>query len=113
MTEAMGSLRYAEQCRANGENVVGMISLETIGCYRDAPNSQNYPHGLLRRLYPTVGNFVAVVGNVRSRRLVRQAICGFRQVEFPSEGMAAPSWLKDIFRSVSLPRSGSTDFRRR
>ena len=42
---------------------------------------------------------MAVVGNLRSRRLVHQVIRGLRRVEFPSEGMAAPRWLKDIFRS--------------
>ena len=99
MTDAMGSLRYAQACRANGENVVCMISLETIGCYLEEPLSQRYPSALLRHVYPTTGNFVAVVGNLRSRHLVHRVIRGFRRVQFPSEGMAAPRWLKDIFRS--------------
>ena len=99
MTDAMGSLRYAQQCSANGENVVGMISLETIGCYLDAPLTQRYPIAWLRHLYPTTGNFVAVVGNLRSRRFAHRIIRGLRRVQFPSEGMAAPRWLKDIFRS--------------
>jgi len=99
MTDGMGSLRYAQHCRANCENIVGMISLETIGCYLDEPLTQRYPIGLLRHLYPTTGNFVAVVGNLRSRRLVHGAIRGIRRAQFPSEGMAAPQWLKDIFRS--------------
>ena len=99
MTDGMGSLRDAQRCRDNGENVVGMISLETIGCYFDEPLTQRYPIALLRHLYPTTGNFVAVVGNLRSRRLVHRVIGGLRRAQFPSEGMAAPQWLKDIFRS--------------
>ncbi len=99
MTDAMGSLRYARRCRSNGEQVVGMICLETIGCYSEAPHTQRYPVALLRFLYPRQGNFVAVVGNIKSRRLVHQVIQGLRRTEFPSEGMAAPRWLKDIFRS--------------
>ena len=99
MTSAMGSLRYAEACRRASEKIVGMLSLETIGCYLDAPMSQRYPLGLLRRLYPTTGNFLAVVGNFRSRRLVHGVIRGLRRVQFPTEGMVAPRWLKDIFRS--------------
>ena len=99
MTDAMGSLRYARQCRENSENVVCMISLETIGCYLNEPSSQRYPIALLRYLYPTQGNFVAVVGDLSSRHLVRRVIRGLRRVQFPSEGMAAPRWLKDIFRS--------------
>ncbi len=39
----MGSWVYAKACRNRGENVVAMISLETIGYYSDAPNSQHYP----------------------------------------------------------------------
>lgn len=99
MTQEMGSLRYAEQCRASGENVVGMLALETIGCYLQEARSQRFPVAALSYLYPTVGNFVAVVGNVRSRRLVHQVIRGLRRVPFPSQGMAAPHLLKDIFRS--------------
>ena len=99
MTDAMGSLRYAQECRAKAENVVCMISLETIGCYLEEPLSQRYPSALLRHIYPTTGNFVTVVGNLRSRHLVHRVIRGLRRVQFPSEGMAAPRWLKDIFRS--------------
>ena len=99
MTEAMGSLQYAQHCRATSKMIVGMICLETIGCYLDEPHSQQYPVALLRHLYPTTGNFVAVVGNVQSRRLVHRVIRGLRRTKFPSEGMAAPRWLKDIFRS--------------
>jgi hypothetical protein len=99
MTDAMGSLRHAQRCRENRENLVGMISLETIGCHLNEAGTQRYPIKLLEYLYPTTGNFVAFVGNIRSRRFVRQAIRGFRQGEFPSEGLAAPRWLKDIFRS--------------
>ncbi len=99
MTDAMGSLNYARRCRANGEKIVGMVCLETIGCYLDAPTTQRYPVAALRYLYPTTGNFVAVVGNVRSRRLVRRVVGSLRRTSFPSEGIAAPRWMKDIFRS--------------
>lgn len=99
MTEAMGSLRYAQACQSQGEQIVGMISLETIGCYRHEPGSQRYPIGLLKHLYPTEGDFLAVVGNVASRRWLHQIVGGLRRTEFPTEGMAAPRWLKDIFRS--------------
>jgi hypothetical protein len=99
MTPAMGSLRCAQRCRQEGERVVGMLSLETIGCYCDAARSQHYPLRCFEWLYPTRGNFVAVVGNVRSRRLVRQVTSGLRRSGMPTEGIAAPRWLKDIFRS--------------
>lgn len=95
-TENMGSLVYAERAAARGENIVGMLSLETIGYYSEEENSQKYPFpfGLF---YPSKGNFIGFVGNVRSRNLVRRAIGSFRKhAQFPSEGVAAPGWLQGI-----------------
>jgi len=42
-TEQMGSLVYARRCGERGDDVVAMISLETIGYYSDAEGSQVYP----------------------------------------------------------------------
>lgn len=89
-TEKMGSRVYARRCRDRGENVVAMMSLETIGYYDDRPGSQKYPPpvGLF---YPSTGNFIAFIGNLASRHLVRQVVAAFRQNEpFPSEGAALP-----------------------
>lgn len=98
-SDAMGSLTYAREARARGEAIVGMISLEMLGHYTDAPGSQAYPP-LLDLVYPDRGNFVACVGNLRSRRLVRRVTGAFRRhAEIPSEGLAAPELLRDIFRS--------------
>ena len=60
----MGSRVYARRCRERGENIVAMLSLETIGYYDDRPGSQKYPppFGLL---YPSAGNFIGFVGNLR------------------------------------------------
>jgi Zn-dependent M28 family amino/carboxypeptidase len=95
-TELMGSLVHARGCRARKENVVGMLSLETIGYYRDEPNSQKYPFPF-DRLYPSTGNFIGFIGNTASRRLVRQTIASFRQhARFPSEGAALPGWIEGV-----------------
>jgi hypothetical protein len=99
MTAAMGSLQYAQECRANHNDILGMISLETIGYYVAEPATQRYPLKLLSRFYPSTGDFAAIVGNVRSRRFVHAVIRAMRKTRFPVEGIAAPSWLKDIFRS--------------
>jgi hypothetical protein len=87
----MGSRLYARRCRERGENVAAMLSLETIGYYDDSPGSQQYPPpvGLF---YPSEGNFIGVVGNVRSRGLVRRIVGAFRRHErFPCEGGALPA----------------------
>ncbi len=87
-TPSMGSLVYARRCQERQENVVAMLSLETIGYYPDEAGSQNYP-APLGFFYPSKGNFVAVVGDTSSRRLVRKVIRSFREsTQFPSEGAA-------------------------
>src|SRR5437899_4552864 len=75
----MGSLVYAGRCKAHGDKIFAMISLETIGYFSDAPNSQAYPSRALGAFYPKVGNFIGFVSNVHSRTLLRCAIAVFRQ----------------------------------
>jgi hypothetical protein len=88
----MGSWVYAKRCRTRGDQIVGMISLETIGYFSQEPGSQKYPMLGLNALYPSSGNFVAFVGNFSSRALVRDAIGTFRKhATLPSEGAALPS----------------------
>jgi len=87
-TEKMGSLVYARRCRERNENIVAMISLETMGYYSDDENSQNYPKPF-NLFYPSRGNFIAFVGNLSSKQLVRDSISVFRErCKFPSEGIA-------------------------
>ena len=96
-TEEMGSMVYASQCKARGDRIVAMISLETIGYYSDAAGSQKYPAPGLGVFYPTVGNFIGFVGNVSSRALVRQTLGVFRaHATIPSEGAALPAAVPGI-----------------
>ncbi|MBV6621921.1 MAG: M28 family peptidase [Rivularia sp. (in: Bacteria)] len=87
-TENMGSLVYAKGCNQRNENVVAMLSLETMGYFSEEEESQKYPFPL-NLIYPSQGNFIAFVGNINSSKLVKYAIDNFRkQVKFPSEGVA-------------------------
>ncbi|MGI8821272.1 MAG: M28 family peptidase [Chthoniobacterales bacterium] len=91
-TEAMGSWVYARDCKARGEKISAMVSLETIGYFSEAPGSQAYPVAGLGAIYPSVGNFIAFVGNFFSRALVRRALGSFRQhATLASEGAALPA----------------------
>jgi Zn-dependent M28 family amino/carboxypeptidase len=95
-TADMGSRVYANRCRSRKENVVAMLSLETIGYYTDAPDTQRYPPPL-NLVYPSQGNFIAFVGNLGSRSLVRRCVRVFRdRAAFPSEGAALPSGLQGV-----------------
>ena len=93
----MGSRVYARRARERGDNIVAMLSLETIGYYVDAKGSQHYPFPVYSLFYPDTGDYIAFIGNLSSRSLVRQSLGSFRRhTAFPSEGIAAPGWLGGI-----------------
>lgn len=95
-TKNMGSLVYAKRSRQQNEKIIAMLSLETLGYYSEAENSQRYPVPL-KQIYPSVGNFVAFIGNVNSAKLVKKIIASFRRhTEFPSEGAALPAQIPGI-----------------
>ena len=92
-TPGMGSLVYAKRCRERNENIVGMLTPETIGCYFDEKGTQSFPIPL-SLIYPSVGNFIAFVGNTFSRELVSRVTKTFRATtQFPAIGFAAPKWI--------------------
>ena len=71
-TTGMGSYVHAESLRQQNVRVRAMFSLEMIGYFSDAPNSQHFPIGLLSALYPSTGNYIAVVGRLSDASLVRR-----------------------------------------
>jgi hypothetical protein len=95
-TEAMGSLVYAKRCKDRGDNIVGVLCLETIGYYSDEENSQKYPPPF-SLFYPSTGNFIACVANVKSAEFVQQVARSFRQhTKFPCEGCALPEFVTGV-----------------
>ncbi|HET7672446.1 MAG TPA: M28 family peptidase [Burkholderiales bacterium] len=112
----MGSWHSAQGSRQRGEPLRAMLSLEMLGYYRDEPGSQRYPPPL-SLLYPDRANFIAFVGDLGSRELVRRTIASFRRhAQFPSEGVAAPAIIPGIdwsdhwsFRQHGYPAMMVTD----
>jgi len=112
----MGSLVYALALAEKGQKPDAMFSLETMGFYRDERGSQHYPFPLAQ-LYPDTGNFVAFVGPVSARPLVRRATGAFRAVaRFPSVGGTAPGFVQGIdwsdhwaFGEIGVPALMITD----
>ena len=95
-SDEMGSQVYAKCASQRNEDIKAMVSLEMIGYYSDKQGSQRYPFPL-SFFYPDTANFVGFVGNLSSWRLVRQALGAFRaSTAFPSEGLAAPSWVTGV-----------------
>lgn len=72
-TKYMGSYVYAKTAKENKEKIYGMISLEMLGYYNDKKGAQLYPLPLMGLFYPKVPNFVGVVGDLKSRKLVKKA----------------------------------------
>ncbi len=70
-TSAMGSAVHAKYQHDNQDKVKLMISLEMIGYFSQADNSQNYPIAGLNIFYPNRGNFISIVGKLDQFRAVR------------------------------------------
>jgi hypothetical protein len=112
----MGSWVWAKRARERGEPIRAMYSLEMLGYYRDAPGSQGYP-APLGLFYPDRAEFIAFVGDLGARNLVRRSIALFREKSmFPSEGVAAPSFIPGVtwsdhwsFRRHGFPAMMITD----
>jgi Zn-dependent M28 family amino/carboxypeptidase len=95
-TAHMGSAVYANAARARGDRVVGMLCLETMGYYSDEKGSQRYP-APMAALYPDVGNFIGLVANVGSARLLVQARRAFkRRTSFPVQSAAVPAAIPGV-----------------
>lgn len=71
-TQEMGSAIHASSLKKEKASVTLMMSLEMIGYFTDKKDSQEYPVGALKAFYPTVGNFIGVVGDLGSPLLVRK-----------------------------------------
>lgn len=77
-TPTMGSVVHARACRKRGDRITGMVCLESLGVFSNQPGSQELPaeFALLPDEFkkmilpdgidPTVGNFLAVIGNPTS-----------------------------------------------
>jgi aminopeptidase YwaD len=85
----VGSTQHARKARKDGEEIVGMISLEMVGF--TAPR-QSYPHYIDTRNYPIAGNFIGILSNTRSENLlgkVRQSL-KTHAPELPAEFLIVP-----------------------
>lgn len=89
-SEGMGSAVYARGARERGEKIAAMLSLESIGYFSDKRGSQHYPP-FLGMIYPDTGNFLGVVGDTGSRKLVARVATYARETGLlPFESVAAP-----------------------
>jgi hypothetical protein len=93
-TEMMGSYQYAKRCHQRGEEIRVMLSLDALGIYKDEPGSQRLPFPF-SLFYPDRGNFLAFIGNLYSRKYVKETTKGFKKgSSFPIQAGVVPEWAK-------------------
>lgn len=90
-TDKMGSYVHAKSLVDKGIDVKLMICLEMLGYFSDEENSQEFPVAGLGLIYPTVGNFVGIIGNMDSRaetKLMKKYMQTYSKL--PTERMSFP-----------------------
>ncbi len=60
-TPHMGSNIHAQSLKASSTPVYGMVAIEMIGYFSDAPRSQDYPIGPMKVLYGRTGDYILLV----------------------------------------------------
>lgn len=102
-TRNMGSFVHANSLKEKSIKVRAMLALEMIGYFKDEPGSQTYPLFLLRPFYPSKGNFIAVVGKMFQRKIVKTIRETMREATpLPVESINAPRLLPGIALSDHL-----------
>lgn len=96
-TTAMGSAMHASALKANNVKVKAMVCLEMIGYFTEEKNSQEYPLGILKALYPREGNFIAVIGQLSDNGLTKNFKKNMREVmTLGVESLNAPSSVRGV-----------------
>lgn len=99
LTDRMGSFIHAESLYKAGETVRGMISLEMIGYFTSEEDSQEYPFAIMKWFYPSVGDFIGVVGNFGSRSLVDGMAEYMKTAAIGVETLKAPALVPGVDES--------------
>jgi Zn-dependent M28 family amino/carboxypeptidase len=98
----IGSDRYAAHLHQQNQPLRLMLSLEMLGYCDRTPNSQRYPAGL-ERLYPNRGDFIGLIGNLKTIPDLIRLSRSIRQVGVPCE------WLPAGNRGLIVPDTRRSD----
>ncbi len=90
-TPAMGSRVYAQAARQRSARILGMLCLEMVGYYSQAPNSQSLPLALKLMGFPTTGNFINLVSDWPSKPLLNRLEAALKGgCRLPAIALAVP-----------------------
>jgi len=92
----MGSYIHAKSLKDNKREIIGMIGLEMIGYFTDKENSQNYPLSPMKFLYPTKGDFIALVGRFSDGRLLKHLKKNMKKTAVNVSVLKAPSFVPGV-----------------
>ena len=96
-TNKMGSYVHSEKLKADKQKVKLMISLDMIGYFTDKENSQQLPFPLMDKIYPTQGNFIALVADLSNLSAVRKVKTHFKSAtDLPVYSFNAPKFVTGI-----------------
>lgn len=98
----LGSQAYAQELRQNQICITIMISLEMLGYIDSQDHTQRYPAGL-QHFYPSTGNFIALLGNLRSIPVMLKMSTQMKRHGAPCE------WLPVPFRGTPIPDTRRSD----
>lgn len=95
-SDLMGSAVHARALKDEDVDVRLMISLEMIGYFSDARDSQAFPIPLLKLYYPSTGNFIAIVDQLFSTQAGRMKQWMRKAIDLPVYSINAPKWLPGV-----------------
>ena len=110
LTNDMGSRQYASMLRSQGEQVSGMICLETLGYYSDEPKSQMIPPPVDCFFNHDRGNFLVFMSDLSSGQFLKSVVNQFADVsDFPCVTLIGEQGFVGLEMSdqVSFWREGS------
>ncbi|MFB3926085.1 MAG: M20/M25/M40 family metallo-hydrolase [Syntrophales bacterium] len=103
-TENMGSYVYAAWARESTEDIRAMVALEMLGYYSDVKGAQSFPLPFMSLIYSSTPDFVAVVGNPKSKDIVKRIRDSIRKVPgLPVETLAASGMVPGVDLSDHAP----------
>ncbi len=98
-TKTMGSFRHAEKLKREKRDVVLMLSMDSIGYFSQEVDSQQYPYAFMRFFYPSMGNYIKILGRPQDLFLTRAVKKSLKKIEGLSvESLTAP----EIFPSIGF-----------
>ncbi|MGB3291489.1 MAG: M28 family peptidase [Phormidesmis sp.] len=99
----VGSTVWAEEWKLQQRSLHLMLSLEMLGYFSSEPQSQQYPLDLLSRVYPSTGDFIALIGNLSSIPQMVGIKRALRRSKMPCQ------WLPVVNKGKQIPDTRRSD----